>query len=82
MSFKKQINILNGNIPTANLSSAEAAEIDLLMDDGYVFSTQASDAAVIQGTGVGCEAFSGQPSGCFFDGTNARNVFYSVLLER
>lgn len=32
--------------------------------------------------GDGCTAFDGQPSGCFYDVTNAEYVFYSVLLER
>lgn len=34
---------------------------------------------------AGCNAFHGQPSGCFFDpdtGPNGEYVFYSVLLER
>jgi hypothetical protein len=33
-------------------------------------------------TSVGCTAFEGQPSGCFYDTDNSEYVFYSVLLER
>lgn len=33
-------------------------------------------------TSVGCNAFNGQPSGCFFDSDNSEYVFFSVLLER
>lgn len=72
---------LNGGVPTL-LAASTAAEIDILMDNLYDFDAQTTDAEVIQGNDSGgtCRAFTGQPSGCFYDGTD--NVFYSVLLER
>jgi hypothetical protein len=73
--------VLNGNIPTL-LSASTAAELDTLMDDSYVFATETADSELLEGNDSGgtCIAYSGQPSGCFHDGTE--NVFYSILLER
>ncbi len=57
-----------------------AADVSVQMDDTYTFPPTAADT--IEGLGGSCEAFVGQPSGCFIDDTGNSYVFYSVLLER
>lgn len=47
-------------------------------EDGDTFPT--GDQDDLQGDN--CTAFSGQPSGCFYDEDTEEAVFYSVLLER
>ena len=68
------------NLPTIDTSVA-IADVDDQMDTTYTFPV--IDRVNLQGNPTGsCTAFSRQASGCFFDGTNTRYVFYSVLLER
>lgn len=49
------------------------------MIDGYSLPGTPQDLQGDNGGGT-CQAFSGQPSGCFHDGTDF--IFFSVLLER
>lgn len=69
----------NGGVPDLDGTLTEA-NIDLNLDDLNAFPT--GDQEDMQGAGGTCVAFSGQPSGCFYDTANTRYVFYSVLLER
>ena len=48
------------------------------MDDSYTLPV--GDQEDLQN--ASCTAFTGQPSGCFYDSDAAEYVFYSVLLER
>ncbi|MEM8833359.1 MAG: hypothetical protein AAGB32_02345 [Pseudomonadota bacterium] len=66
-------------VPTLRSASNEAL-VTSDMDDSYTFPSSGT-TEVLQGDGASCEAFTGQPTGCFNDATNG-NVVYSVLLER
>lgn len=75
---------MEGRVPELAIA-ANQAEIRKQMDTvtSYVFSTETGDAETLQGEGGSCAAFTGQPSGCFYDEVGANEyVFYSVLLER
>lgn len=76
-----------GDIPDLALigpGTGARTNIDKLMDNNYNFNNETvpGQSNTIQGAGGSCEAFSGQPSGCFNDTAGNRFVFYSVLLER
>lgn len=80
--------------PTAGVplfTPATPAKLTQLIDTAGDFSTQSAAAEELQGDDSGgtCNAFSGQPSGCFYvttdvdgDGSATDYVFYSTLLER
>ncbi len=67
-------------IPDLATSGVTVANIDELMDESYTFPT--TDQEDLVGLGATCNAFDGQPSGCFNDTASGEFVFYSVLLER
>ncbi len=69
--------ITNGAVPDID-TGVTVANIRVNMDDTFTFPV--TNQEDLQGDGASCEAFSGQPSGCFFDGTDY--VFFSALLER
>ena len=61
-----------------NVTGIDVA-VDEQMDDGYTFP----GVAAVTLAPAGCTTiFNRQASGCFYDVTDDRNVFYSVLLER
>ena len=63
------------------VAASTGSNIDDIMLVGESFPGTAEE---LQGEGATCEAFTGQPSGCFTD-TDAspnRHVFFSTLLER
>ncbi|HPD82906.1 MAG: hypothetical protein R3D88_03090 [Alphaproteobacteria bacterium] len=68
-------------VPTLLSASATADVISVDMENGYAFPG-APETLEGNDSGGTCAAFAGQPSGCFYDGTNNQFVFYSVLLER
>jgi hypothetical protein len=66
------------DLTAPNVSGANTA-VDDMMDNTYTFP--ATPAVTL--SAAGCTTiFNRQASGCFFDVTGNRNVFYSVLLER
>jgi hypothetical protein len=69
-------NITNG-IPELDASTTEANIRDSHVEGDTFPTGDEEDIA-----SVGCTAFEGQPSGCFYDTDNSEYVFYSVLLER
>ena len=68
---------LTGGIPEMPNSTAGLANT---MTGSYVFPT--ADQVDIDGPASCATVFDRQASGCFYDVTGVRNVFYSVLLER
>lgn len=69
---------LTSDVP--NLDVGDADVRDNLDTDGSGFPQ--TDQNDLQGAGGSCEAFTGQPTGCFYNTTANEAVFYSVLLER
>lgn len=71
------------NIPDLNTSVTPANVRDVL-EDTDTFPTANQEDLQGEDDGGTCNALTGQPSGCFWDGvTNGGEaVFYSVLLER
>ena len=56
-------------------------DVDTLMTETDTYTFPGTAAVVLSPDGC-TTIFSRQASGCFFDATGTRNVFYSVLLER
>jgi len=71
-------------VPTLLTASSTADEIDTVYMDESAYPTAFPTPIALQGNDSGgtCNAFSGQPTGCFFEASNTRYVFYSTLLER
>ncbi len=67
-------------IPDIDVNITEANIDENMIETGtpYVFPTADQEDLVL----TGCTAMTGQPTGCFDDRANDRNVFYSTLLER
>lgn len=70
-------NVASGSVPELN-SGTNSANIRDSHVEGDTFPS--TDQENI--TSNGCNAYDGQPSGCFYDSDNSEHVFYSVLLER
>ncbi len=71
---------LAGANVTASIATAQAA-VDATMNTAYTFP--GTSTLTLTSADVGCTTiFDRQASGCFRDTQGARNVFYSVLLER
>ena len=85
----EQCDISNGNVPLLQTAASTHTNIPLLADDTYTFPTTTQQDIQGEDSGGTCTAFTGQPSGCFYDpdvvdptGSAGSYVFYSVLLER
>lgn len=85
-NINKKVNI---NLDSCNAAVEGIPDLAVVTDNGlitsemvngYIFPTTAES---LQGDGSSCEAFSGQPMGCFTDTEDDdKHVFFSVLLER
>jgi hypothetical protein len=71
----------DSSVPDLDATSSEVEDLELNMTETDSYSFPFDDVKNIEG--AGCQdIFAGQPTGCFYDTTNSRYVFYSVLLER